>query len=248
MEENINRSRDKYEKKERKNESKEGGVILPTVGLDVLKEILSYLSPSKGNWFNFMLTCRQFLEAGRKFLDPSMKICGEYPIVFSAARGQIESLKYLLQHPKVDPTVNSNEALREACGRGQVEVMRLLLTDRRIDHQKVHVLSDLPNDSKTLHFLIEEVKDFPISIYWCKACMLKDTEALERITNHCAKDCDPWLAITTDCLEGLSLLVQRDGTNWNKEKWRRLEKAAKYKGSSKMLSCLQNGKKTKKED
>eukprot|EP01117_Protostelium_nocturnum_P014649 TRINITY_DN5597_c0_g1_i1.p1 TRINITY_DN5597_c0_g1~~TRINITY_DN5597_c0_g1_i1.p1 ORF type:complete len:398 (+),score=125.94 TRINITY_DN5597_c0_g1_i1:51-1244(+) len=250
MEERITQSRDKYEKKmremkEEKREIQTGGVVLLTVGLDVLKQIMSSLPPSKGNWFNFMLTCRQFSEAGRKFFDPSIKICGEYPVVFSAARGQIESLKYLLRHPKVDLFVNGNEALREACERGKVESMRLLINDPRVGQQKAHLLSDVPNDSKTLRFLMEEVKDVPMSIYWFKACVLNDKEALERITKEDASNCDPWLAVTTNCLEGIHLLMYEDGRNWNKERWARLERAAKE--NKPMLACLKKGKKMKKK-
>ena len=42
-------------------------------------------------------------------------------------------MKLLLSDPRVDPSTENQEAIREACGRGHTEVVKLLLADPRVD-------------------------------------------------------------------------------------------------------------------
>jgi hypothetical protein len=59
------------------------------------------------------------------------------PLVFLVntvcKKGQIPLLKLLLTDPRIDPSVESNAAIRTASQYGQAEVVKLLLADPRVD-------------------------------------------------------------------------------------------------------------------
>eukprot|EP01117_Protostelium_nocturnum_P012600 TRINITY_DN4636_c0_g1_i1.p1 TRINITY_DN4636_c0_g1~~TRINITY_DN4636_c0_g1_i1.p1 ORF type:complete len:417 (-),score=124.33 TRINITY_DN4636_c0_g1_i1:1538-2788(-) len=205
----IEQRRREWKRRERsKTEGSNDGEVLPTIGLDVLKIIFSDTPPQHGNWFNIMLTCRQFHEVGKIVFDPSKKIHGEYPIVYSAVRGQIESVKYLLKCPKVDIFVNKNEAFHEALKMNQLDVLRVLVADPRVlEKDKSSFISDLGNDVNSIEILTREFPIVPLKEYWFKACILNDSKMLKRIVNEEGQNLDLMVPLTTRCLDGLEMLL-----------------------------------------
>ncbi|KAJ3022886.1 UNVERIFIED_CONTAM: hypothetical protein HDU68_008875 [Siphonaria sp. JEL0065] len=54
------------------------------------------------------------------------------PLIRACVMGQVETVRLLLSHPKVDPSASEDLALRCAVCKGHVEVVRILLQDARV--------------------------------------------------------------------------------------------------------------------
>lgn len=67
-------------------------------------------------------------------------VINNYGIRKASKEGYIEIVKVLLSNPKVDPSVNNNEAIQMASNNGHVEIIKLLLNDPRVDWRYVSIV------------------------------------------------------------------------------------------------------------
>jgi len=63
--------------------------------------------------------------------DPS--IHNNFAIRVAAINGHIETVKLLLQDPRIDPTAQLNEPIRYAAENGHIEVVKILLQNKRVN-------------------------------------------------------------------------------------------------------------------
>jgi ankyrin repeat protein len=80
-----------------------------------------------------------------------------YLIVWAAQKGYTEIVKLLLADPRVDPTINNNNAVRFASEESHVEIVKLLLNDPRVDHTAVSFMGNL----EMVKFLLENTSIDP---------------------------------------------------------------------------------------
>src|SRR5260221_13028868 len=91
-------------------------------------EILYYLFQfivNKQDWINIKLSCKLFNELTYNLFDPSIDY--NSALFYSIHRNLIISIKWLIIHPKVDPTTYDNLPIGWASAKGYVEIVKLLL-------------------------------------------------------------------------------------------------------------------------
>eukprot|EP01117_Protostelium_nocturnum_P013379 TRINITY_DN4987_c0_g1_i3.p1 TRINITY_DN4987_c0_g1~~TRINITY_DN4987_c0_g1_i3.p1 ORF type:complete len:344 (-),score=78.09 TRINITY_DN4987_c0_g1_i3:80-1111(-) len=142
---------------------------LQEMGMDVWRQIFSHLNSQVSSWLNIMLVCKQMYRAGKEIFDPNTLYCGEYPIAYSAARGQIDSVKYLLSNRKVNARIDDCVALRQAVKYKQDHIVQLLLSDKRLSNS--HSMVDQVSSVELLKFLWKD-KRFHFKEKGGKACFL----------------------------------------------------------------------------
>jgi hypothetical protein len=96
---------------------------------DVFFSVFSFLPVS--DWFSVMLSCKRFLEEGRRSFDFSFK--NNIPLRFACERNHLEVITCLLSNKTVDPAAVRNSPIRIACKKGYLSAVKLLLQDSRVD-------------------------------------------------------------------------------------------------------------------
>lgn len=97
----------------------------------VPRDVLGIIFTMADNWHSISVVSRQFLEAFKHFVDPSM--FHNRAFRWACAIGSTSAIKSLLSDPRVDPTDQDNDALYWGCEKGNPEVVSLLLQDERIN-------------------------------------------------------------------------------------------------------------------
>jgi len=97
---------------------------------EVLQSIFQFV-PSKGDWFNIMVTCKRFLSVGRVIFNPSVD--DNEAIQWASENGKLEAARCLLKDQRVDPSADNNKAFRDASRLGHLEIVKELLKDSRVD-------------------------------------------------------------------------------------------------------------------
>jgi ankyrin repeat protein len=94
----------------------------------ILEEVFEYLDV--GDWYSTMLTCKLWLEKGRRVFDPSK--CLMKSLIRACERHMYESVRHTLRDPRV---LNSSsfpwygaKALQVSCMHGYTDLVRLLLS------------------------------------------------------------------------------------------------------------------------
>lgn len=105
--------------------------IFQFLSIDELRYIFSYIPPERANWFNVMLTCKLFLEAGMTAFDPSIN--NNRPIVWSISKNNVHAVRKLIKDKRVDPSPHENLLLRWVCAQGHTDIAEQMIDDPRVD-------------------------------------------------------------------------------------------------------------------
>ncbi len=110
---------------------------------DSLVAVLLYCD--LGTRLNATETCKKFKRLRWRLIDPSLYNIIEWDldyeydrrnlnlIEWSSVRGHVNQVRELLDDKRVDPTANSNKALRIACTFDRIELVRELIKDECVD-------------------------------------------------------------------------------------------------------------------
>jgi ankyrin repeat protein len=74
-----------------------------------------------------------------------------YAITFATRKCSIDIVTYLLQRPEVNPSVDNNRCIRDACSDGNLEIVNMLLVDDRVD-PSANENDAIQNASKNGHY------------------------------------------------------------------------------------------------
>jgi len=99
--------------------------------LDIMKEIFSYIPFVKLNWFNFAIACKPFAVIAKKLFDPS--VYEQKALRYAVLHGKANSVKILLEDPRVNPGVYSQQCIITASTNGNVEIVKLLIQHPLVD-------------------------------------------------------------------------------------------------------------------
>jgi hypothetical protein len=109
---------------------------LKSIPSDILKIIISLVPFDKTNWIDLRLVSKKFLALCKQVQDPSVD--DGKAIVWACENGHLEGVKSLLQDPRVDPSVRFQRPLRGAVYYGRSDVVKLLLSQEKVDPYYVH--------------------------------------------------------------------------------------------------------------
>lgn len=105
---------------------------MDTIIEDILKDIIA-----QTHFYDrlaVLLTCKRFHKIAKEVFDPSRN--NDAAIIYSSKNGQLESVKYLLKDPRVNPTAKRNCSIIYASAHGYLEIVKELLKDPRVQPQE----------------------------------------------------------------------------------------------------------------
>ncbi len=97
--------------------------------LDVHNDIYSFLPNKDLN--PILKSSRETQGIASRYLQPHIN--NNETIKISAERGDVEAVRFLLQDPRVDASVDDNHAIREAFKNRHWNIIKLLLQNPRVD-------------------------------------------------------------------------------------------------------------------